>query len=164
MTSTVADEGAGVAAGGTDTSDVRAAGESGAVGPAETAVVKVARGSGRPVGFVVDADGMTAYEFRRDDPMLYQFDRDPVPTCYGPCTVSWFPVMTDEPPRAADGAEPSMLGTIRRKDGGIQVTYDEHPLYVFAGDKRPGEMNGQDVDSFGARWHAVRPDGSEMTR
>jgi len=162
----VADEGVGVetvAAGAANASDVRAAGESEAAGPAGTAVVKVAGGTGRPARVVVDVDGMTVYEFRRDDPMLYQFGKDPVPTCYGACAVTWNPLLTDGPPRAAAGAEASMLGTIRRKEGGTQVTYDDHPLYVFAGDKRPGEMNGQDVDSFGARWHAVRPDGSEFT-
>jgi len=149
--------------GGGSTSTVADESISGAVGPAGTAVVKVASWRGRPGGLVVDADGMTVYEFRRDNPMLYQFNRNPIPTCYGPCAVMWLPLLTDQPPRAADGAEASKLGTIRRKDGGTQVTYDDHPLYVFTGDKRPGEMNGQDVHSFGARWYAVQSDGSELT-
>jgi predicted lipoprotein with Yx(FWY)xxD motif len=108
---------------------------------------------------VVDEDGMTVYEFRRDDPMIYQFEADAEPTCYRACTAMWYPVLTDDAPRAAQGAEPAMVGTVERVDGGIQVTYDGHPLYLFAGDRKPGEMNGDDARSFGARWHALERDG-----
>lgn len=125
------------------------------------AVVKTAT-TPDPITVVTDSEGMTVYEFRRDDPMLYQFDREPVPTCYGACAAYWFPLLTDDPPRATGGANASLLGTIRRKDGGLQVTYDGHPLYLYAGDRRPGQTNGQEVDSFGARWHAVEPDGKAL--
>jgi predicted lipoprotein with Yx(FWY)xxD motif len=114
------------------------------------------------VRVIVDAEGRTVYEFRRDNPMLYQFARDPVPTCYGPCSHTWVPLLTADRPKAAGGAKPAMLGTIKRRDGGVQVTYDGHPLYLFSGDREPGEMNGQGIDSFGARWHAVEADGDEM--
>lgn len=115
-----------------------------------------------PARVIVDSRGMTVYEFRRDDPMLYQFDRDPVPTCYGACSVTWYPLLTAERPRAAGGADTAMLGTIRRKDGGLQVTYDGHPLYLYAGDRRPGQMHGQEADSFGAGWNAVERDGQAL--
>jgi predicted lipoprotein with Yx(FWY)xxD motif len=55
-----------------------------------------------------------------------------------------------------------MIGTIKRRDGQIQVTYAGHPLYLFAGDRDPGDMNGQDADSFGASWHALERDGDEL--
>jgi predicted lipoprotein with Yx(FWY)xxD motif len=132
-----------------------------AVDASRVAVVKTMPTSD-PVKVIVDSRGMTVYEFRREDPMLYQFDRDPVPTCYGACTMTWFPLLTAERPRAAGGADVSMLGTIRRKDGGLQVTYDGHPLYLYAGDRRPGQMNGQEVDSFGAGWNAVERDGKAL--
>lgn len=115
-----------------------------------------------PVRVVVDAHGMTAYEFRRDDPMLYQFSRDPVPTCYDACADTWTPLLTDDPPKAKAGADPSILGTIKRRDGGIQVTYDGHPLYLFSGDTQPGEMNGHEAHSFGAAWRAVESDGDVL--
>jgi predicted lipoprotein with Yx(FWY)xxD motif len=132
-----------------------------AVDASRVAVVKTAT-TPDPVRVIVDSRGMTVYQFRRDDPMLYQFDRDPVPTCYGACSMTWYPLLTAERPRAADGADASMLGTIRRKDGGLQVTYDGHPLYLYAGDRRPGEMHGQEVDSFGANWNAVERDGQVL--
>jgi predicted lipoprotein with Yx(FWY)xxD motif len=115
-----------------------------------------------PVRVVVDAHGMTVYQFRRDNPMVYEFSRDPVPTCYDACMATWTPLLTDDAPKAMAGAHPSMLGTIKRRDGGTQVTYDGHPLYLFRGDRQPGEMNGQEAGNFGAAWHAVEHDGDEL--
>jgi predicted lipoprotein with Yx(FWY)xxD motif len=112
-----------------------------------------------PATLVVNAEGMTVYEFRRDDPMIYQFRRSPVPTCYKACMATWMPVMTNGSPRAQGGAKPYMLGTIKRRDGGVQVTYDGHPLYIFRGDARPGEVNGEGMVTAGAKWHAVESDG-----
>jgi predicted lipoprotein with Yx(FWY)xxD motif len=142
-----------------DDREVEAA--AGAVDASRAAVVKTMRLSDR-VRVIVDSGGMTVYGFRRDDPMLYQFDKDPVPTCYGACSMTWFPLLTAGRPRAAGGADASMLGTIRRKDGGLQVTYHGHPLYVYSGDRRPGQMNGQEAESFGSSWHAVERDGQAL--
>jgi predicted lipoprotein with Yx(FWY)xxD motif len=114
------------------------------------------------VRVVVDADGMTVYLSRRDNPMIYEFSRDPAPTCYDACAATWAPLLTDDAPKAMAGADPTLLGTIKRRDGGAQVTYDGHPLYLFSGDTRAGEMNGQDAGNFGATWHAVEPDGDEL--
>ena len=116
-----------------------------------------------PVRMVVDAHGMTVYQFRRDNPMIYEFSRDPTPTCYDACITTWTPLLTDDAPRAMAGSHPSMLGTIKRRDGGAQVSYDGHPLYLFSGDRQPGEMNGQEAANFGAAWHAVEHDGDERS-
>ena len=50
----------------------------------------------------------------------------------------------------------SKLGTTKRKDGTIQVTYAGHPLYTYVADKKPGEANGNDIYSFGAEWYALQ--------
>jgi predicted lipoprotein with Yx(FWY)xxD motif len=42
----------------------------------------------------------------------------------------------------------SKLGTIKRPDGGTQVTYNHMPLYLFASDTSPGEATGQGVAGF----------------
>jgi predicted lipoprotein with Yx(FWY)xxD motif len=55
----------------------------------------------------------------------------------------------------------SKLGTTKRKDGTLQVTYDGHPLYTFVEDKKPGEANGNDTSAFGAQWYALFPSGEE---
>ena len=55
----------------------------------------------------------------------------------------------------------NMLGTTKRSDGTTQVTYAGHPLYTFAGDKKPGEANGNDISAFGAEWYALQGNGKE---
>jgi predicted lipoprotein with Yx(FWY)xxD motif len=42
----------------------------------------------------------------------------------------------------------SKLGTIDRPDGGTEVTYNGMPLYLYVGDKSPGQANGQGVGGF----------------
>ena len=41
----------------------------------------------------------------------------------------------------------------KRKDGKMQWTYDGHPLYYFADDKKAGDMMG---DGKGGVWHVVK--------
>ena len=54
------------------------------------------------------------------------------------------------------------LGTIRRADGRIQVTYAGRPLYYYVGDRRPGQILCQDVEEFGGLWLVVRPSGAPV--
>jgi predicted lipoprotein with Yx(FWY)xxD motif len=42
------------------------------------------------------------------------------------------------------------------------VTYDRHPLYRFSGDAEPGDLAGQGLDAFGARWYAVFASGRRL--
>ena len=53
---------------------------------------------------------------------------------------------------------------IRRGDGTRQVTYAGHPLYVFSGDARRGQTNGEGLTDFGAGWYAVSPAGKKIDR
>jgi predicted lipoprotein with Yx(FWY)xxD motif len=112
---------------------------------------------------VVDSRGMTLYVFRRDNPMLYQFTRDPSPSCYDACTDVWSPLLSDARPKAVEGAQADLLDTIERRDGGVQVTYDGHPLYLYAKDVQPGDTKGHGAHGFGAEWHAVEGDGDEFS-
>jgi Secreted repeat of unknown function len=64
-------------------------------------------------------------------------------------------------PRVArNGAGASLIGTIKRADGRLQVTYNHHPLYTFAQDTKAGQTNGEGADAFGARWYPVSPAGA----
>jgi predicted lipoprotein with Yx(FWY)xxD motif len=56
----------------------------------------------------------------------------------------------------------SKVATIARPDGGRQVTYSGHPLYLFAGDSKPGDTNGQGVKAFGAAWLALSATGGAI--
>jgi predicted lipoprotein with Yx(FWY)xxD motif len=60
------------------------------------------------------------------------------------------PLISSGKPRAAAGAKASLLGTTRRADGRLQVTYNHHPLYTFVKDTSKGQTNGERVNAFGA--------------
>ena len=50
---------------------------------------------------------------------------------------------------AGTGVKASLLGTTRRSNGSMQVTYKKHPLYGFALDKKAGQTNGEGNVAFG---------------
>ena len=82
--------------------------------------------------------------------VLYMFNPDNRgdSVCYDQCAAAWPPTLTEGKPTAGTGADASMLGTITRKDGKTQVTYNKYPLYTFAFDAKPGDTNGQAVKSI----------------
>jgi predicted lipoprotein with Yx(FWY)xxD motif len=102
---------------------------------------------------LVDSEGLTLYDFHKD--------KGSTSACYGACAAAWPPLLTEGDPQAQGAADRSMLGTTKRKDGTVQVTYDGWPLYTYAGDQNPGEANGNDIDQFGAEWYALQPNGEE---
>jgi predicted lipoprotein with Yx(FWY)xxD motif len=102
---------------------------------------------------IVDAEGLTMYDFHKD--------KGTTSACYGACAEAWPPLLTEGKPTAAGGAEASLIGVTKRKDGTEQVTYAGHPLYGFVEDQKPGETNGNDVSGFGAQWYALEPGGKE---
>jgi hypothetical protein len=67
-------------------------------------------------------------------------------------------VLTKGKPRARTTVRPELLGTTRRSDGAIQVTYAGHPLYFYAHEGKR-QVLCHNVDEFGGTWLAVRPDG-----
>jgi predicted lipoprotein with Yx(FWY)xxD motif len=102
---------------------------------------------------IVDSKGFTLYDFHKD--------KGGKPTCYGACAKVWPPLLSEGKPQAGEGAMASKLGTTKRKDGTLQVTYAGWPLYTYEADKKPGDANGNDFSSFGAEWYALLPTGEE---
>ncbi|HVD37347.1 MAG TPA: hypothetical protein VNC15_00785 [Solirubrobacterales bacterium] len=102
---------------------------------------------------LVDSKGRTLYDFHKD--------KGSTSACYGACAGAWPPLLTEGNPQAQGPADRSMLGTAKRKDGTLQVTYNGWPLYTYVGDQKPGEANGNDIDQFGAEWYALQPNGQE---
>ncbi len=96
---------------------------------------------------------------------LYVFDKDTpnMSTCTGSCAAAWPPEVTNGTPKAGNMVNASMLGTTMRSDGTTQVTYNSHPLYYFSGDSQAGQMNGEGVNAFGAKWFVVAPSGNQVT-
>ena len=97
---------------------------------------------------VVNSDGHTLY--------VYDFDTGKLSQCYGTCTATWHPLTTNGPVLAATGVDASLLGTIRRDDGIIQVTCAGHPVYTYAGDRVAG--NDKSVTTKGNNYHYTMPD------
>jgi predicted lipoprotein with Yx(FWY)xxD motif len=118
------------------------------------AVVKLGHsGLGR---IIVDSRGKTVY--------LWAHDKRGKSTCNGKCAKAWPALITRGKPRAISGARSALLGTTRRTDGRMQVTYRRHPLYYFAGDKRAGQTAGEGLVAFGGRWYAVSAAGTAVKK
>jgi predicted lipoprotein with Yx(FWY)xxD motif len=105
---------------------------------------------------IVDANGRTLYLFAKD--------RNGKSACSGQCAVFWPPLITNGKPRVTGGANASLIGTTRRADGRLQVTYNHHPLYTFVKDKKAGQTNGEGVNAFGAAWNAMSPAGTRIEK
>ena len=104
---------------------------------------------------LVNSSGRTLYLFKKDTGRKS--------TCYGQCAEFWPPLKAAGKPKAGSGAQASKIGTTKRRDGTRQVTYNGHPLYLFAQDTRRGDTNGEGIKAFGARWFAVSPAGTQVT-
>jgi len=105
---------------------------------------------------LADAEGRSLY--------LWEGDKGDQSACDGPCAAAWPPLTTDGKPAAGEGVDASLLGTSKRADGTLGVTYAGHPLYYFKGDAAAGQANGQGSDGFGAKWWVVAPDGAAIER
>jgi predicted lipoprotein with Yx(FWY)xxD motif len=95
------------------------------------------------------------------DRVLYAFDRDKrggKSTCYGGCAAAWPVYFAKGKVTAMRGIKQSMIGTVRRRDGRRQVTYNGWPLYYYA-HEGPREVKCQNVDNYGGLWLVVKPNG-----
>jgi predicted lipoprotein with Yx(FWY)xxD motif len=117
------------------------------------ATVKLTRNA-RLGPLLTTSNGRTLYLFLKD--------RGGRSACYVACATYWPPLLTTSKAVAGTGARASLLGTTRRKDGTLQVTYDHHPLYLFKLDTRPGMTQGEGLGDFGANWYAVGPGGGKI--
>jgi predicted lipoprotein with Yx(FWY)xxD motif len=105
---------------------------------------------------IVNGQGRTLY--------LFEKDRHAHSACSGVCTAYWPPVLTNGKAIAIKGAKQSLIGSIARADGSRQVTYAGHPLYLFSGDTRRGQTNGEGLQDFGAGWYALTLSGKKIDR
>jgi predicted lipoprotein with Yx(FWY)xxD motif len=93
--------------------------------------------------------------------VLYAFTRDPrrQSVCRGACARAWPPYLVNARPRAGARVAEPRLGTTKRPDGSLQVTYAGRPLYYYVGDRKPGQILCQNVTEFGGTWRVVRSSG-----
>jgi predicted lipoprotein with Yx(FWY)xxD motif len=104
---------------------------------------------------LVDGQGKTLYMFAKDT--------GSTSTCDGACATNWPPLTTTGDPQVSGGLSASAVKTTKRSDGSLQVTFDGHPLYYFAGDKASGDAAGQGLNEFGAMWYVLDSSGKQVT-
>jgi predicted lipoprotein with Yx(FWY)xxD motif len=98
---------------------------------------------------LVDSQGMTLYHLSGEVNGKF--------ICTGSCLSVWHPLTV--PAGSEPSGEVGSLGTVKRPEGTMQVTYKGTPLYTFAQDKQAGETNGQGIKDVGT-WSAVTTSSS----
>src|SRR5262245_35029867 len=127
--------------------------------PATTAGAQHARigaaNEGELGTILVDSNGRTLYLFRGDSGSKS--------TCSGACASLWPPLRAIDKPTVSGRASASLIGSTTRSDGDRQVTYNGHPLYLYAGDETAGDTRGQGLTDFGASWYVLSPAGQQVS-
>jgi predicted lipoprotein with Yx(FWY)xxD motif len=100
---------------------------------------------------VVSAHGMTLYHLTSEKGGRIE--------CTGACTASWPPLLVSgaAKPVAGPGIAAAKLGTVKRPDGKVQVTYAGSPLYLYGDDRAAGQAKGE---GEGGVWFALAPSGA----
>jgi predicted lipoprotein with Yx(FWY)xxD motif len=127
---------------------VAVAGE--ASGELKTVTLKLQKSQYGPILF--DGKGRVLYSFTRDR-------RGKPSTCYGDCATAW-PVYFAPKGTLSVGAglDKKKLGTTKRRNGRLQVTYNGWPLYYYA-HEGPGEVKCHRVRTHGGLWLVMRANG-----
>ena len=95
---------------------------------------------------------------------LFKVDKHGKSACYGSCATYWPPLLKKGALTAGTGLKAKLLGTTKRKNGTLQVTYAGHPLYRFKLDKKAGQVAGQGQDFFGGKWYTLSSAGRAITK
>jgi predicted lipoprotein with Yx(FWY)xxD motif len=104
---------------------------------------------------LANSHGFSIYMFKKDK----QHGKS---TCYGNCAKVWPPLLTTGKPVAIRGSRvnPKLLGTTKRNDGKLEVTYNGWPLYLYLPDHKAGDINGEGKNQFGAIWYLLNTSGN----
>ncbi len=94
---------------------------------------------------LVDSQGMTLYHLSGEQNGKFICTSSA-------CVGVWHPLIA--PSSGAPGGEVGSLGTVKRPEGTVQVTYKGTPLYTFTGDQQSGETKGQGIKDVGT-WSVV---------
>ena len=89
--------------------------------------------------------GLTLYYYTEDKPGSGKS------VCTGSCAAAWPPLAA--PVRAPTAWLPGKLGVITRPGGVRQVTINGYPIYLYAGDKAPGQATGNGIEGA---WHVIK--------
>jgi predicted lipoprotein with Yx(FWY)xxD motif len=118
---------------------------------ASTVTVKVSTNSALGAKILVSSTGLTLYH--------YVPEKKGKIACTAACSTDWPPLLVtgNAKPVAGPGVTAAKLGTIKRPDGKMQVTYNGLALYRYSDDKKAGQAKGQGEAGI---WFAVTPAGT----
>ena len=112
--------------------------------------------------YLVAGNGFAVYMFKADT--QGREGRQAASACKADCLDAWPPLLVTGEPVASGNVKPELLGTITRDNGEVQVTYNGWPLYYYAEDYAPEDVNGSDIDDFGEDWYLLGPNGNRSDR
>jgi predicted lipoprotein with Yx(FWY)xxD motif len=116
-------------------------------------LVRTASNSSAGGTILVDAEGKTLYSLSGEQGGKF--------ICTSSACVSvWHPLKASG--LGTPTGSVAALGTVKRPDGSVQVTYKGMPLYTFAQDTKPGQTNGQGVKDVGV-WSVISVGGSSSS-
>lgn len=107
---------------------------------------------------IVNGKGLTLYHVSSE--------RGGKLTCTGNCVYFWFPVIVTSKTKivVGKGLSKARIGTIKRPNGALQLTYNKLPLYRYYLDRKPGQLKGQGVKDPAGTWYAVAASGRVVTK
>src|SRR5450755_2280521 len=130
-----------------------AAGAPGASSGDSMSLVKTARNASLGGTILVDSRGLTLYHLTGEQNGKW--------ICTSTaCVGTWRPLTAKSGAKFAGGV--GSLGTVRRPDGTVQLTFKGMPLYTFVKDVKPGQATGEGIKDVGI-WTAVTV-GSPVSR
>jgi predicted lipoprotein with Yx(FWY)xxD motif len=115
--------------------------------------------SSAPVQVEVEQSGLGPILTDQHGRTLYAFinDKDGTSSCTGQCVATWPALAGRQTATAGAGIDSSLLSHTTEAAGTVQATYNNWPLYYYAGDGGPGDVDGQEVDGA---WFVLRPNGT----
>ena len=130
---------------------------------ASSAPPKTASGQAATLGVSNTGIGQILVNSQGHALYLFKADQGTKSACTGACAGAWPPLLVKGKPALGPGINASLVHTATRPEGTTQLTYNGHPLYLFAQDQKAGETNGQGVSAFGASWFALSSAGSQIS-
>ena len=128
---------------------------SAAASPTTAAQVAISVANSRYGKIIVDGSGRTLY--------LFDIERDHMPICNSACAVAWPPLLAPGGGTSTSELDHALIATAVRNDGSLQLTYNRHPLYYYAGDHSAGEIKCQAVIEFGGGWYVIDTQGNKIS-
>ena len=126
----------------------------GIAAPASRPVVKTAFNPILKKTILVDGKGRTLYMLTSDTngvPMCAKIDPG--------CPKLWPMLGSTGKPIAGKGVNARLFAIVKGAYGKPQVSYNRHPLYLYSGDKKLGDVYGQGYFNI---WYVLSPKGTPI--